>query len=307
MPLVPIEQLTYYFPGFPDLVGRVAHSTMGEYQGDLQKYLTFCGWDPDRLLQPSTLRAWRRQMIEAGLAAATINRRLAAIKSVLRSAVVHQAVDLGTAYALSLVENVRPQTLKERMRDEREALTPEEVHRIFQVPNPLTLRGVRDRALIATLAASGCRVSEVVGLRRTDVYWRGAKGTIAVRGKNQVYPRHAPLTQKAYTWLQRWLERRAHLGMDVEIIFTRFLGRGPAPSSKPMTANGAYTIVKECAALAGLPAVSPHDFRRFVATHLYESYGLLVAQRALGHKRPETTMAYIRKHTDMEGLTEPFA
>lgn len=307
MPLVPLEQLTHYFPGFPDLVGRVAPSTMGEYQGDVQRYLTFCGWDEGTLLLPSTLRAWRRAMVEGGLAAATINRRLAAIKSVLRSSVAQQSIDLATAYALSLVENVRPQTLKERMRDERAALTPDEVRRIFQVPNPLTLLGVRDRALIATLAASGCRVSEVVGLRQSDVYWRGSSGTLAVRGKNQIYPRHVPLSLKAYTWLMRWLERRAALGINVEIIFTRFIGRGPSPSSKPMTTGGAYTVVKECAKAAGLPWVSPHDLRRFVATQLYDSHGLLVAQRVLGHKHPETTMRYIRKQTDMEGLTEPFA
>jgi integrase len=278
---------------------------MREYQYDLQQYMQFCGWELERALSPSVMRAWRAHMVEVEmLAAATINRRLAAIKTVLRTSVAQQTIDLATAYSLSLVEKVRPQTLADRTRHAPHVLTPAEVRRIWRQPDPCTRKGVRDRALLATLAASGCRISEVVSLKRTDIYWRGTQGTITVLGKNQTTPRWAPLTAFAYTWITLWLERRAAMGIDVEMIFTAFTGRAQHLSSKPLSRDAAYRVVKDAARAAGLPNVTPHDFRRFVGTQLHESHGLIVAQQALGHKRSETTTRYIQTQTTMEKLTE---
>ena len=305
MPLAPYHVLVRIFPGLPDLAGRVAPSTLKHYESDVQMYLHFCQWDKERALDPATLRAWRTHLVDEGRAAPTINRRLAAVKSIVRSCVAHGAPDFATAYGFALVEPVRSRTLRHRRRRGGGLrLTPEQVRDLWRIPNPITLKGTRDRALLATFAASGCRISEIVTLRRSQIFWAHGRGTIEVTGKNQDRPRRAPLTREAYDWICRWLERRAKVGIDVEPIFTTFAAAGRVPTGIPLTRSGAYDVVKRAAKEAGIPDAKPHDFRRFVGSELAKRHGLLVTQRALGHKRPDTTSVYILDDPDLEQLTE---
>lgn len=301
----PTALLIRLFPGLPDLIGRVSETTLTQYQADLQLYVNFGEWLRDRVYDPATLRAWRTHMVEVeGRAAATVNRRLAAVKSVVRSCVTAGAIDGASGYAFSLVEPVRERTLTHRSRQSKALrLQPEEVRRICRIPDPTTLCGIRDRALLNTFAASGCRASEVIALRRSHLFWTNGRGTIEVLGKNQVRPRRAPLTREAYEWICRWLEQRARLGIDVDTIFTAFVG-GHIPTALPLTRHGAYRAVKRAGKKAGIPDLKPHDFRRFVGSELGKRHGLLVAQRALGHKRPDTTGLYILDEPELEALTE---
>jgi integrase/recombinase XerD len=298
--------MTRFFCGFPDLAGRVAPSTIRQYQYDLQRYLEFCQWNKDRALTPASLRAWRTHMVDVEqLAAATINRRLAAVKSTLRLCVTHDGLEIAQAYGFSLVEKVRPSTLKHRMREDvRVRIQPDDMRRLWRIPNPATLKGARDRALMATLAASGCRISEAIALKRSEIFWAHDRGTIEVLGKNQVYSRRAPLTREAYEWICRWLERRLSFGIDVELVFTRVTGAGRVPTGSPLSRQGAYKIIKQAARAAGLPNVKPHDFRRFVGSELAKRHQLIVVQRTLGHQQIETTTKYVLDHPDMEQMTE---
>lgn len=281
---------------------------MRQYQYALQYYLDFCGWDKERALTPASLRAWRTHLVEVEeQAPSTINVRLAAVKSTLRLCVAHDGLDVSQAYGFSLVEKVRPSTLKHRQREDvRLRITPEEMRRLWRIPDPSTLKGARDRALMATLAASGCRISEVIALKRSQIFWAHNRGTIEVLGKNQVHHRRAPLTREAYDWICRWLERRRSFGIDVELIFTRLTGAGKFPSAMPLSRQGAYKAIKQAAKQAGLPNIKPHDFRRFVGSELALRHKLIVVQRILGHQQIETTTKYVLDHPEMEEVTEGF-
>jgi integrase len=86
-------------------------------------------------------------------------------------------------------------------------------------------------------------------------------------------------------------------------IFTRFAAGGARPTPQPLSVVSAWRAVRKYALQCGLPAVKPHDFRRFVGTQLAKR-DLRQAQRALGHKRLETTVQHYVLDELQPGLTE---
>jgi integrase len=151
----------------------------------------------------------------------------------------------------------------------------------------VSLRGLRDRALLATLASSGCRVAEVVALTPAQIVARAGRFQVQVLGKGQATPRVVPLSQEAYSVITAWLAQRPGASAWV---FTRFAGRGgPARlTALPLSTTAVRELVQHYAAVAGLAHVTPHDFRRFVGTQLARR-DVRQAQKALGHARIETT------------------
>jgi integrase len=174
------------------------------------------------------------------------------------------------------------------------------MRRLCAAPDPQTLRGRRDRALLATLASSGCRVSEVVTLTAGQVTARTGRFVLQVLGKNQTAPREAPLSQEAYMLLEAWLARRP---LESAYLFTSFAGRGPRATAKPMSPTAVWQAVQHYAAVVGLQHVKPHDFRRFVGTELAKR-DIRQAQKALGHARIETTAKHYVLDELEVGLTD---
>jgi hypothetical protein len=122
MPLLSLEWLAETFPGVVHLQTRLAPRSLYEYRQDAQHYLTWCALDKDPL-DPQTLRAWRRHMDEAlKLNPKTINRRLVAIKTLVRASVACEALDERLAYRFGLVELVSLVPLRQRLR-RRQAFT----------------------------------------------------------------------------------------------------------------------------------------------------------------------------------------
>src|SRR5207249_4406239 len=182
----------------------------------------------------------------------------------------------------------------------RTRLAPGPMRRLCDAPDSQTLRGRRDRALLAALASSGCRVSEVVTLRTDQLVTRAGRFVVQVLGKNQTAPREAPLSQEAYTLIEAWLARRP---VDSDAIFTSFAGRGPRATAHPMSPTAVWQAVQGYAAAVGLRHVKPHDFRRFVGTELAKR-DIRQAQKALGHTRIETTAKHYVLDELEVGLTD---
>jgi integrase/recombinase XerD len=125
---------------------------------------------------------------------------------------------------------------------------------------------------------------------------------LQVLGKGQAAPREAPLSREAYAHLQTWLaQRAAQSGVETPVIFTAFAG--PRPTARRLTAGAAWCAVRKYALQCGLPAVKPHDFRRFVGTQLAKR-DIRQAQKALGHKRLETTAQHYVLDELQVGLTD---
>jgi integrase/recombinase XerD len=308
MSLVPQARVVAVFPGFVDLPGRVSPRTLSEYHDDVNHYLNFCAWEKDKARDPASGRAWLTSMVDhSELSPNTINRRLAALRTLIRLSAAYGDLDAARAYGFEAIKAVRENALRHRLSPNAQVwLDPEDVRKIWRTPDASTLRGLRDRALLGVLIASGCRISEAIALRQTDIYWYRDRGTIEILGKGQSRKRRVPLTCEAYAWLERWLRARAAAGVDVSLVFTGLSAKGQWPTGKGLTRQGAYLLIKRICKRAGYPHVKPHDFRRFVGSQLYARHGLPVAQRILGHQRADTTTKYIRPDGEIQQTTEGF-
>jgi len=291
------------FPSPQLLTGRLAASTVAMYTRDCAAYVAFCGYDGVVAGQAETLRRWRTYLVEdTRLSPYTINRMLAAVKRVLKEAVVQGIVERAGAGACAEVEGVSVTALRHRLKaTARVRITPAQMRQLCDAPDPHTLLGLRDRALLATLAGSGCRISEVVALTALQVSARDGGYVLQVLGKGQATPRETPLSQEAYARIQAWLAPHTAAGIETPVIFTAFAG--PRLTTRPVTAGAAWCTVRKYARQCDLAAVKPHDFRRFVGTQLAKQ-DIRQAQKALGHKRLETTAQHYVLDELQVGLTD---
>ncbi len=178
-----------------------------------------------------------------------------------------------------------------------EVLSPREVDRLLTArdgPKPL---GIRDRAMLETLYATGLRVSELVSLRLNDINLQ--KGLLRATGKG-TKERTVPLGETAMKWLARYMEeaRPALLKKKKgsEYLFLSIRGR-------PMTRQNFWEVIKKTALLAGIDRarIKPHVLRHSFATHLIEGGAdLRSVQAMLGHSDISTTQIYT--HVSAERL-----
>jgi integrase/recombinase XerD len=168
-------------------------------------------------------------------------------------------------------------------------LSVEEVDRLIAQPDVTTPRGLRDRALIELLYATGMRVTELLTLRPADVNLDASYLTCTGKGDKQ---RIVPFGDEAGNWVTRYVReaRGGLLGRRTSArLFVNVRGGGPG-----LTRMGFWKILKAYALQAGLPAtLSPHMLRHSFATHLLErGADLRAIQMMLGHADLSTTQIY---------------
>ena len=286
------------------LAGRLAASTVAMYTWDCAAYVTFAGYDSAVVLRAETLRRWRTHLVgDTTLSPHTINRMLAAVKRVVQEGALQGLVERAVAEAFAQVEGVSVAALRHRLKAHaRVRITPAQMRQLCEAPPAGRLLGRRDRALLLTLATSGCRIAEVVALTPAQVAPRDGSYFLQVLGKRQHTPREAPLSQEAATAIQAWLAQRG-AGRPNTPLFTRFAGGGWRPTMAPLSVSSSWRVVRKYALQCGLAHVKPHDFRRFVGTELAKR-DLRQAQKALGHQRLETTVQHYVLDELLPGLTE---
>lgn len=166
-------------------------------------------------------------------------------------------------------------------------LSEAQVEALLAAPDEQACLGLRDRAMLELMYASGLRVSELVGLKTVQIGLN--EGVIKVMGKG-ARERLVPFGEEARTWIVRYLEnaRQAILGGQVsEALFVTARGG-------PMTRQMFWTLVKQHALRAGVDVpLSPHTLRHAFATHLLNhGADLRVVQMLLGHADISTTTIY---------------
>ncbi|MCC6456469.1 MAG: tyrosine-type recombinase/integrase [Caldilineaceae bacterium] len=283
------------------LAGQLAPSSIAMYTRDFAAYIEYAG-DRTIALDPTTLARWRAHLAQAtDKSPNTINRMLSAVKRILREAATQGYLSHEIATAFEQVSGVKVAALKERIKgNARVRIEPTDMRTVCELPEVERLIGLRDTAMLATLASSGLRVSELVSLTRSQIRPKGKSFVVVVRGKNDVEPREAPLSREAHGHIQTWLEARP---VESDYIFTAFDGRGARLSNRPISPTATWKVVRKYAEEAGLEDVKPHDFRRFVGTQLART-NIRNAQKALGHKRLETTARHYILDELEAGLTD---
>jgi integrase/recombinase XerD len=255
-------------------------NSLEAYQRDLTRYLTYLAdrGKESRALDRTEVPRYLLALREADLSPRSVARHLSAIRQFHRFLVRQgQAVDDPTAH----LEAPRP------WRRLPGVLSGEEVDRLLAARESSAPQGLRNRAMLELMYASGLRVSELIGLRLGDVDL--ALGVVRVLGKGDK-ERLVPVGDAAAESLrayQRDARPRLEKGRASEHLFLGRHGRG-------LTRQMFWQIVKKVARISGITkSVTPHTLRHSFATHLLErGADLRSVQLMLGHADIGTTQIY---------------
>ncbi len=218
---------------------------------------------------------------ESGLAPSSIGRNIACLSTYFRFLVVEGRV------AENLARFLVAPAVWDRLPS---VLSPAAVDRLLSAPSPDTRLGRRDRAILETFYATGCRASEVAGLRTNDLDLTARTARCVGKGDKE---RRVPLGSRAIAALASYLEHdRPALAArrpGAESVFVSKTGLG-------LSRGALWSVVKRHARAAGLAVdVSPHTLRHSFATHLLAGGAdLRVVQELLGHASIATTQIYTR-------------
>jgi len=278
------------------LAHKLTDSTRAMYRRDVQAYETFARSSDLPPLDVRTFEAWRDDMVlNSPKSPNTINRMMSAVKTTVKKAQQQGALSENMAGRFEKTEGVELKALKSRLKQHnRTRISPEDMRKLCEAPDPHTLTGKRDRALLAFLASSGARASEAASLTIGQIEPRGKNYIVHLQGKTDVEYREAHLSQTAYQLIMDWIAARPIL---CQPIFTSFTGRGGRCNEKAITEVAVWQLVQKYAKQCGLDHLKPHDFRRFLGTQLAKK-DIRIAQRALGHKDISVTA----KHYVLDAL-----
>jgi integrase/recombinase XerD len=259
------------------LAARRAPRTVEAYRRDLEALASWLGHG----VGSATTDELERYVAEgraAGLAATTLARRVAATRSFFRHLQLLGARADNPAAELELPRRARtlPRTL-----------SPAEAERLVEAASGAAPRDLRDRALVELLYGAGLRISEALGLARSDIDLEGRLLRALGKGdKERIVPMGRPAVDAVTRYLARgrpYLERRPRPELFLN-------ARGG-----PLTRSGAFLILRRLAAVAGLEPerIHPHLLRHSFATHLLEGGAdLRSVQEMLGHADLSTTELY---------------
>ena len=272
-------------------VERAASSqTVRAYSADLARYLEWAERaevDPLRLTHRQ-MRMYLAEMDRAGYARRTIARRLSAVRSFFAYAVMEGLLDsdpssvLSTPKIASRLPNVIPDDV---------------LSALLAAPDLTTPTGVRDRAVLEILYATGARVSEVSELRVSDLDF--GQGQVRLFGKGSK-ERIVPVYEVALSSIRSYLiEARPRLSRSAAENHLFLSSRG-----RPLSADAIRRLFHRYATVSAAGAgLSPHSMRHTFATHLVEAGAdLRTVQELLGHVALSSTQIYT--HLSMKRLQD---
>ncbi len=285
------------------LAGQVTDSTKALYAKTLAKYVAFAGSSVEAL-KPTTLVKYRQYLVnDKGLAAATINRELSSIKSVLKVAAQSGFISFELYEQFKVIEGASVNALKDRQdKHARTTISKEDMRRLVDAPNTKHATGKMHKALLLTLASTGMRISEIVTLKVSQIVSNGIGYKVTgIYGKtdSNAGGRECTISNEAVEAINAWVYVRT---IDSEFVFTRTKQTLHYENEHITTVSG-WELVQKYAEQCGLEHIKPHDFRRFVGTRLAKD-NIRNAQKALGHKRIETTAAHYVLDDLPMGLTD---
>lgn len=257
-------------------------NTRQAYERDLRLFCKTLGFkNSDALVNVNReqITGYMTQLKENGLAAATIARKLAAIKAFYRFMTAEGYMDANPAEVVEAgTKGIKlPRVLSE-----------DEVVRLLNQPDITTAEGFRDRTMLEVLYATGMRVSELINLtlERVDLNMK----YIIAFGKGSK-ERIVPLGSVAAEFLQQYLEKvrpkLTHAGRNTNIVFLAFGGH-------ELTRQRFWQIIRAYGRKANInKALTPHILRHSFATHLLDNGAdLRSVQELLGHSDISTTQIY---------------
>lgn len=254
--------------------------TLAAYRRDLADFLRFLreGRRPLAEVRPDDVVGYLERLRARGLRPSSISRRLSAVRGLVRHLVREGAMRRDPTEHVERPRGARPLP---------RPLSREHAAALVEAPDVSRPAGLRDRALLELLYATGMRASECLDLRLHDVNLTAGYVVCTGKGRKQ---RLVPLGGEAAAWLVRWLSEgrpRYTRRRDCGRVFVN-------PRGGRLSRQSLWAIVRGAAAAAGLGRrVSPHVLRHSFASHLLEGGAdLRSVQAMLGHADIATTQIY---------------
>jgi integrase/recombinase XerD len=271
----------------------LAENSIVAYGHDLSRLAAFAGGRRKHVLdlQQRDLTDFIARLREGGLSARSAARAVHAVRGLYRFAVREGRIDADP------MENLKaPRSFAALPR----YLTSPQVDALLAAPDVATPLGIRDRAILEVLYATGLRVSELIGLRPGDLDMQVGVLTCFGKGRKE---RLVPLGRTARKWVQRYVEEvRGALTRLRPSAAELFLSQRGGRLSR----MGLWGIVRRHAVTAGVErTLTPHVLRHSFATHLLErGADLRALQAMLGHADISTTQIYT--HVTRERLRKVY-
>ena len=266
---------------------RLSENTVEAYMDDYEEFMHFIlrHWSvvPEDVT-PEMISRFMRWLYERRSSASQA-RRLSGVKSLYNYLLISERIQqLPT-------ENIEPPKTERLLPD---VLSVEEVDAMLATFDIRSAKGCRDSAIVEVLYSTGLRVSELVTLRLSDLFF--GEGYVRVVGKGDKQ-RLVPIGSAARDKIQLYMEERKPKSASEMTLFLNNRG-------KPLTRVMVFNIIRQAAERAGITKnISPHTLRHSYATHLLEGGANLRAiQQMLGHESIATTEIYV--HLDREFLRQ---
>ena len=268
----------------------LAQNTVDAYQLDIAAFRAHAGEETQpAAVDEETIRGWLAERANQGVRPRSQARGLVALRGLFGFLMDEGLLDRDPTARVDMPRTGRPLPV---------TLSLDEVEALLAQPDPATLRGLRDRAMLEVLYATGLRVTELVTLPMGALHLES--GFLRVIGKGDK-ERLVPMGDAAREWLERYLEEgRAALPGGASAAVEALGGRNAAEPvflsrlGRAMTRQGFFKLIGTYARAAGIDRpVSPHKLRHAFATHLLErGADLRSLQLMLGHADISTTEIY---------------
>jgi len=255
----------------------LSRHTLGSYRTDLQLFQRAIAV-PLRSATTSDIQTYLAERVSQGARPRTTARLLSTLRRFYRYLVRERVISEDPT---ALLEGPK------LGRSIPKSMSEEQVEKLLRVPAVETPLGLRDRAMLEVLYATGLRVSELVGLTLDQTNLDA--GVVRVTGKGQK-ERLVPLGEEAISWVTRYLSDARPVLLNGRVSGALF----PTARGRGLTRQAFWHNIKRYARAAGLDTLpSPHTLRHAFATHLLNhGADLRVVQMLLGHADLSTTQIY---------------
>ncbi len=275
-----MEQLISGFLQYLREVKCASDNTLQAYQNDLKKLRLFLerqGIHSVDKISETNLNSYILSLERDGLSPASVSRNIAAMKAFFLYLIKHRLLQSDPS------ERMKPPRVQKKAPG---VLKMDVVDRLLLQPDGRTKKGIRDRAMLELLYATGIKVSELIALKQEDVNLTSGYITCGERRE-----RNIPFGKTAREALEAYLTIReeAFAGKEKESRFLFLNSSGEA-----LTRQGLWKLLKAYAKQAGMEEVSPNSLRHSFAAHMLENGADLGSvQEFLGHADIATTQWYL--------------
>lgn len=240
-------------------------------------------------LNRAAVQAHVAHLKAAGVGDGSINQRLAAIRKLATEAADNGLLAESAAQAIRRISNIKRQGKKLG-----NWLTKEQAAAMLSAPSSETLKGLRDRAILAVMLGAGLRRDEVAGLTVEHLQQREARWVILDLVGKHNRTRTIPIAPWVKARIDQWA---AAAGITAGPLFRPVL-KGGRVQDRAMTAQAIWDVVRAYSPIEGL---APHDLRRtFAKLASKEGAPLAQLQRTLGHASIQTTERYVGFDLDLQ-------